>query len=192
MQRHPWPFARSPSPSWSCWPSRSFRCDSSPTPATTRRRAPPAGPTTCSPKASGRAQRPAVHRRRPTARVARDARAQNVASAVRPPTASPPSWRRRPTRPATPPSSSPSRRRLRKTAPTESLVHHLRHDVIPPVVAGTPSHALVGGVTAAGIDVAARFSAAAAVGHRRRGPAVVPAPHGGLPVHRRCRSRRPS
>jgi RND superfamily putative drug exporter len=49
-----------------------------------------------------------------------------------------------------------------KTSPqdgaTESLVHTLRQKVIPPVVAGTPAHALVGGVTAAGIDAAARFS----------------------------------
>jgi RND superfamily putative drug exporter len=49
-----------------------------------------------------------------------------------------------------------------KTSPqdgaTESLVHDLRQKVIPPVVAGTPAHALVGGVTAAGIDAAARFS----------------------------------
>jgi putative drug exporter of the RND superfamily len=49
-----------------------------------------------------------------------------------------------------------------KTSPqdgaTETLVHDLRQKVIPPVVAGTPAHALVGGVTAAGIDAAARFS----------------------------------
>jgi RND superfamily putative drug exporter len=41
---------------------------------------------------------------------------------------------------------------------TESLVHHLRDDVLPTAVAGTPAKALVGGVTAAGIDAAARFS----------------------------------
>jgi len=49
-----------------------------------------------------------------------------------------------------------------KTSPqdgaTETLVHDLRQKVIPPVVAGTPAHALVGGVTAAGIAAAARFS----------------------------------
>src|SRR4029077_13098604 len=37
-------------------------------------------------------------------------------------------------------------------------VHDLRQKVLPPVVAGTPAHALVGGVTAAGIDAAARSS----------------------------------
>ena len=49
-----------------------------------------------------------------------------------------------------------------KTSPqdsaTESLVHELRQRVIPPVVAGTNAKALVGGVTAAGIDAAQRFS----------------------------------
>jgi RND superfamily putative drug exporter len=41
---------------------------------------------------------------------------------------------------------------------TESLVHHLRGGVIPAVVKSTGARALVGGVTAAGIDGAARFS----------------------------------
>jgi RND superfamily putative drug exporter len=41
---------------------------------------------------------------------------------------------------------------------TESLVHRLRDEVIPPVVKGSGVQALVGGVTAAGIDAAARFS----------------------------------
>jgi RND superfamily putative drug exporter len=41
---------------------------------------------------------------------------------------------------------------------TESLVHRLRDNVIPPIVSGTPANALVGGVTAAGIDAAATFS----------------------------------
>ncbi|HKA05251.1 MAG TPA: MMPL family transporter, partial [Acidimicrobiales bacterium] len=49
-----------------------------------------------------------------------------------------------------------------KTSPqdgaTESLVNRLRDKVIPPVVAGSPAKALVGGVTAAGIDAAQRFS----------------------------------
>jgi RND superfamily putative drug exporter len=49
-----------------------------------------------------------------------------------------------------------------KTSPqdgaTESLVNRLRQKVIPPVVAATPAKALVGGVTAAGIDAAQRFS----------------------------------
>jgi RND superfamily putative drug exporter len=43
-------------------------------------------------------------------------------------------------------------------AKTESLVHHLRDDVIPSVTAGTGARALVGGVTAAGIDSANTFS----------------------------------
>jgi RND superfamily putative drug exporter len=41
---------------------------------------------------------------------------------------------------------------------TESLVHRLRNDVIPAAVAGTGTRALVGGVTAAGIDAASTFS----------------------------------
>jgi RND superfamily putative drug exporter len=41
---------------------------------------------------------------------------------------------------------------------TESLVHRLRNDVIPAAVAGTGARALVGGVTAAGIDAASTFS----------------------------------
>jgi RND superfamily putative drug exporter len=42
---------------------------------------------------------------------------------------------------------------------TEQLVHHLRDDVIPPVLDGTGIAAYVGGYTAAGIDAADRFSA---------------------------------
>ncbi len=37
-------------------------------------------------------------------------------------------------------------------------MHHLRDDVIPPAVGRHAGTALVGGVTAAGIDAAARFS----------------------------------
>ena len=50
------------------------------------------------------------------------------------------------------PTSSP------QDAKTESLVHRLRDDVIPSVTAGTGARALVGGVTAAGIDSANTFS----------------------------------
>ncbi len=50
-----------------------------------------------------------------------------------------------------------------KTSPqdpkTAALVHHLRDDVIPQAIAGTPIQALVGGVTAAGIDSANALSA---------------------------------
>ncbi len=49
-----------------------------------------------------------------------------------------------------------------KTSPqdtrTESLVHHLRNDVVPAAVAGTGLKAMVGGVTAAGIDSANELS----------------------------------
>ena len=41
---------------------------------------------------------------------------------------------------------------------TESLVHHIRDDVIPEALSNTGAQAYVGGVTAAGIDTAATFS----------------------------------
>jgi putative drug exporter of the RND superfamily len=41
---------------------------------------------------------------------------------------------------------------------TEQLVHHLRDDVIPSATAGTGAHALLGGVTAAGINLSEDFS----------------------------------
>ena len=45
-----------------------------------------------------------------------------------------------------------------ESATTASLVNHLRHDVVPAAVAGTGVKALVGGVTAAGIDSANKLS----------------------------------
>jgi putative drug exporter of the RND superfamily len=45
-----------------------------------------------------------------------------------------------------------------ESAKTESLVHHLRNDVVPAAVSGTGVRALVGGVTAAGIDSANKLS----------------------------------
>jgi RND superfamily putative drug exporter len=41
---------------------------------------------------------------------------------------------------------------------TQSLVHHLRRAVIPPIVEGTGAKALVGGETAAGVDSARNFA----------------------------------
>jgi RND superfamily putative drug exporter len=41
---------------------------------------------------------------------------------------------------------------------TQALVHHLRGAVIPPIVRGTGTQALVGGETAAGVDSASNFS----------------------------------
>ncbi len=44
-------------------------------------------------------------------------------------------------------------------ARTQQLVHRLRTDVVPTATAGTGLHALVGGITAAGIDAAHQYSA---------------------------------
>ncbi|HVM67762.1 MAG TPA: MMPL family transporter, partial [Acidimicrobiales bacterium] len=41
---------------------------------------------------------------------------------------------------------------------TQALVHHLRSTVIPPIVKGTGAQALVGGVTAAGVDTSHNFA----------------------------------
>ncbi len=77
-------------------------------------------------------------------------------------------------------------------AKTESLVHHLRDDVIPSVTDGTGARALVGGVTAAGIDSANTFSQRLpwVIGGGRA--PVVPAPDGGVPLDRRADQGRAS
>ena len=178
---------RRPRASSSCSRSRCSRCASaSPTPATTRRRARRAGPTTCSPRASGpastgrcsswatrRARRPRRAVPQLVAAIARDARRRRGRPRPSPNAHGPPLLQVVPTR-------RPQDERDRARAPTCATTS------CPTATRGTDLDVHVGGQTAVGVDLADMLGHRLPDLHRRRARPELPAADGRVPIAARA------